>query len=319
VIDRDEQELFERSLRAAIERSTGPALDEELVRLGWYEALRSEPRMAVAALFGLQGLLNATSPLDPVVASALCPEDPMAAIVLPAFGSSDPPGETRRSAVVVHGLGSRRTAVATQALVAVGSEAGAWLLAIPLFALELRPVRGLDPALGVVEVNGTVEKPTADDSAPSDAWPKALSLARLALAHELIGASRSMLGLARDHAVERVQFGRPISSFQAVRHRLADSLVAVAAAEASADAAWDEQSAFSAAVAKAVAGRSALVVARHAQQVLAGMGFTAEHPLHRFVKRTLALDQLLGSSASLTRSVGGELLGARTLPSAVRL
>jgi alkylation response protein AidB-like acyl-CoA dehydrogenase len=128
-----------------------------------------------------------------------------------------------------------------------------------------------------------------------------------------------MLRLARDYATERIQFGRPISSFQAVRHRLADSLVAVAAAEASVAAAWEVGSPFTASVAKAVAGRSARVVARHSQQVLAGMGFTAEHPLHRFVKRALTLDQTLGASGTITRGIGGELLRSGKLPAALPL
>ena len=52
------------------------------------------------------------------------------------------------------------------------------------------------------------------------------------------GASRTMLDLAREHAVERVQFDRPIAGFQAVRHRLAETLVAIEAADAALDAAW---------------------------------------------------------------------------------
>ncbi len=67
-------------------------------------------------------------------------------------------------------------------------------------------------------------------------------------------------------------------------------------------------------MAKAVAGRQARTTARHCQQVLAGIGFTIEHPLHRYVRRTLVLDALLGSAASLTTSLGTELIDDRQLP-----
>lgn len=135
-----------------------------------------------------------------------------------------------------------------------------------------------------------------------------------AFAHELVGASAAMLDLAREHALERVQFGVPIASFQAVRHRLADSLVAVESARGALDAAWEAGSPFDAAVAKAVAGRSARLVARHAQQVLAGIGFTTEHPLHRYIRRVRVLDGLLGDTRSITRDLGEQLLRERVLP-----
>ena len=60
-----------------------------------------------------------------------------------------------------------------------------------------------------------------------------------------------MLELAREHAVERVQFGQPIGRFQAVRHRLADTLVVIETAAAMLDAAWLDQSPQTAAMAKA--------------------------------------------------------------------
>lgn len=324
MMDEGERHLFTRSLRAALEHRSGPALDEDLGRLGWYEALATEPRTALAGLFELQGLLNVTSPLDPVLASVLSPDDPLRAVVLPAFGSRGAPGARHPGAVVVHGLGSRWVTDAPDALMAVTSGAGVELVGVRTVDLQVRMVAGLDPALGLVEVGGTLEErhmePVAPAGPPGDRmWSRAVSVAELALSHELLGVARAMLGLARDHATERVQFGRPIGSFQAVRHRLSDALVAVEAAAASVEAAWEEGSELTAAVAKAVAGRSALAVARHAQQVLAGMGFTAEHPLHRYVKRTLVLDQLFGSSASTKRSIGAELLGARALPPAVPL
>ncbi len=60
------------------------------------------------------------------------------------------------------------------------------------------------------------------------------------------------------------------------------------------DAAWLDREPQTAAVAKATAGRGARVAARHCHQVLAGIGFTTEHPFHRCVRRILLLEQLLG-------------------------
>jgi alkylation response protein AidB-like acyl-CoA dehydrogenase len=128
-----------------------------------------------------------------------------------------------------------------------------------------------------------------------------------------------MLELARQHALERIQFGRPIASFQAVRHRLAEALVSLEAAAALMSASWDEPTPGTAALAKGMAGRSARIVARHAQQVLAGIGFTLEHPFHSYVRRTFVLDQLLGAGVALTRQTGTEVLRTGRLPAAFPL
>ena len=70
---------------------------------------------------------------------------------------------------------------------------------------------------------------------------------------------------------------------------------------------------------KALAGRGARTTARHCQQVLAGIGFTTEHPLHRYVRRILVLEQLLGATRTLTRDLGNELLRTRQLPAPLPL
>ena len=75
--------------------------------------------------------------------------------------------------------------------------------------------------------------------------------------------------LARQHALDRVQFGRPIASFQAVRHRLAETLVAIEGAEATLSLPGDDNPDLTALLAKAAAGKAALTAARHCQQVLA--------------------------------------------------
>jgi hypothetical protein len=144
--------------------------------------------------------------------------------------------------------------------------------------------------------------------------PVPLAAGRRALSWWLVGAGRAMLSLARQHAVSRVQFGKPVASFQAVRHRLAETLVCVEGAEATLQADCAEPSDLGALLAKAAAGQAALTAARHCQQVLGGIGFTSEHELHRHLKRSLVLDGLLGSSRELTREAGGLLRAAGSAP-----
>ena len=146
--------------------------------------------------------------------------------------------------------------------------------------------------------------------------PVRLVDARRAVGWWLVGASRAMLALARRHALDRVQFGRPIANFQAIRHRLAETLVAIEAAEATLDLPGQDNPDLTALLGKAAAGRAALITARHCQQVLGGIGFTEEHALHHHVKRVLVLDQLLGNSRELTRRAGA---GLRARGSAPRL
>ncbi len=145
-----------------------------------------------------------------------------------------------------------------------------------------------------------------------------LAAGRHALGWWLVGASRAMLSLARRHALDRVQFGKPVASFQAIRHRLAETLVAVEGAEATLGAAAGSDE-LSCLLAKAAAGQAALIAARHCQQVLGGIGFTAEHELHRHIKRTLVLDSLLGSSRELTREAGAVLRAKGCAPRLAQL
>lgn len=235
-------------------------------------------------------------------------------MVLPWIGGAEAPGNLGGDGVDVRGLGSSASPVGPVALVVCRAAEGQVSVAVRSEDLGRRPILGMDPDLGLVEITGAQAAVVSGPTPVVDQWTSSVALGRLALAHELIGASRTMLRLACDHAVERIQFGRPIASFQAVRHRLAEAYVAVETAQAAADGAWEEGSPGAAAAAKAIAGRSAREVARHSQQVLAGIGFTAEHPLHRHVRRILVLDGLLGDARSITRAMGEDLLGSRSLP-----
>jgi alkylation response protein AidB-like acyl-CoA dehydrogenase len=302
--------LFERGIEAAVAGCSGTELDAALHELGWIDALAADPRTAVSTLFTALGAAASTSSaLEWAVAAALG-LDGSTGLVLPALGTDHAPATSYADHITVHGIGTGKLADA-ETVVVVTARGGAHIAAsVPAAALTRRSIRGLDPWLGWVQIDGDI---AALDGKDVD-WPAGVGMARRALAHELIGASRRMLDLAREHALERVQFGQPIARFQAIRHRLADVLVAIEAAEAMADAAWIDGSTTTAAMAKAVAGRSARTAARHCQQVLAGIGFTTEHPLHRAVRRALVLDQFFGASRLLTRALGDELLATRQLP-----
>jgi hypothetical protein len=284
-MDAGERELFAKAIGEVV---VSGDVDAGLAAVGWDDALEVDPRTAVSVLFEAQGRAGARSRAIELV---------LGSDVLPALGSTRAPA----SGSEVDGLafGAPERVAAADAVLTI--EPG---------RLQRREVGGLDPRLGLVEVRGSV---VAVSSTPS-AWTDALAAGQRALAHELIGASRSMLALARDHAVDRVQFDRPISQFQAVRHRLAEAYVAIEAADAAAEAAWDDGTPFTASLAKAIAGRSARTVAKHAQQVLAGIGFTAEHAFHPYLRRTRVLDTLLGDSRTLTKQLGQHLLETRQLP-----
>jgi hypothetical protein len=297
-----------------------PAPDTALEEFGWREALATEGLSVAALLFAEQGAAGvASTALDDVLAAALDrPGGPETAVILPAYERTAAPST---DGAPIRGLGTARVARAATAIVVSDAGGRHRAVAIPTAELRCTPISGLDPRLGLATVDG--EWPAGEAGDEVD-WPRAVAAGQIALAYELIGASRTMLTLARDHALVRTQFDRPIAAFQAVRHRLAECLVAIEAAQAAADAAREaaESGGFPtslAGMAKALAGRGARTVARHCQQVLAGIGFTAEHALHGYVRRVLTLDGLLGSARTLTVDLGQELLRTRQLPPALPL
>jgi alkylation response protein AidB-like acyl-CoA dehydrogenase len=153
------------------------------------------------------------------------------------------------------------------------------------------------------------------DAAPADALPgggveRAAATAGILASAEAVGAAASVLRLARDYAAQRTQFGRPIGSFQAVRHLLADMYVqtesswsSVLYAAASLDE--DEPGALrTASIAKSYAARATLEVAHGALQVFGGVAFTAEHPAHRFLRRIAVRGAQFGTAREHERSLG---------------
>lgn len=153
----------------------------------------------------------------------------------------------------------------------------------------------------VVEVLGS----SVNAGAVRDA---ALTALRLGAAAEMLGTCSRQLDLAIEYAGTRKQFGSPLSSFTAVRDLLAWAAVErhqlVALLDAAIDAGSDEDRHLQAMAAKGLAGRVCRSVAQHTVQVMGGIGFTWEHDHHRLTRRSLALDVVGGSAASIARELG---------------
>ena len=146
------------------------------------------------------------------------------------------------------------------------------------------------------------------------ALERALQEATTALALETVGTCQSIFELALGHAREREQFGVPIGSFQAIKHKFADLLVALERARATcyfaalAIAEDDDRRALATSMAKAAAGDCQRLVAQEGIQVLGGIGYTWEHDMHLYVKRAKAGDALLGTAGRHRLKVA-ELIG----------
>ena len=128
-----------------------------------------------------------------------------------------------------------------------------------------------------------------------------------AYAAELLGGAQRLLDMSVEYAKDRVQFDKPIGSFQAVKHRLADMLVDVEGMRSTVYwAAWcigaaDPEAHVAASTAKTWCSDASKRVMSSALQVHGGIGFTWEHDLHFFMKRA-QLDQLAFGDASAHRA-----------------
>jgi acyl-CoA dehydrogenase len=137
-----------------------------------------------------------------------------------------------------------------------------------------------------------------------------LALGAALRVQQMIGGMDRAMEYALRYANERVQFGRPISKFQAIQHMLAIAAGQLAAATATADAILEcfdgdpDRFAFWVMVAKARAGEAAGLVAAAAHQVHAAMGFTQEHPLHYVTRRLWSWREEFGAEAFWQQRLG---------------
>lgn len=158
-----------------------------------------------------------------------------------------------------------------------------------------------------------------DGEAAEQVIDKALAIARTANTCEQVGAAQACLDLAVEYAKTRVQFGRPIGSFQAIKHLCADMLVDVDTARAAVQfGAWtasDPARDISdlAHHTQAIVSPAFTRVAATTLQILGGIGYTWEHDAHLYYKRALSSARLLGTTDEALESIAESIgLGSST-------
>jgi alkylation response protein AidB-like acyl-CoA dehydrogenase len=198
--------------------------------------------------------------------------------------------------------------VADHLVVAAVDEAGAVTIALvdrgaPGVAVEVEPTFDRTRRLARVTLDGVAvgaDRLLAEPGSGAELQEHVTSVGAIAAICDSVGAAEHILEISNAYAKERFQFNRPIGSFQAVKHHLANMFIDVEASRAAAMFAVDAldgggDARHAAAVAKSFAGPACARVAATAVQVHGGIGFTWEHDAHLFLKRTKLDEALFGS------------------------
>ncbi len=194
-------------------------------------------------------------------------------------------------------------------------------------------VDGLVPDLAIVEHVLTADNPVAAEGESVETMDATRRFGRLtatvddaaidrprvraALALEAVGIAQRALDWGVDHAKERQQFGKAIGVYQAVSHSLVDAFMATELSRSLAYwAAWcvaegDEQAPTAASAAKSYAAEAAVSACERSIQVHGGIGFTWEHPLHRYYKRAQWIQAFDGFPARQRDEIAAALLGSK--------
>ncbi len=205
-----------------------------------------------------------------------------------------------RKRFVPDGLTAQRFVVAARA---PDGEVGLFLTEPDGRGIEASALASMDATRKVADVafDGTPARRLGDGG-----WPvieRVLRRAWVGLAAEMLGGAERVLEVSVAYAKDRVQFGRPIGSFQAVKHRAADMLLEVESLRSAAYyAAWAVErdhpdASLAASMAKAYASEAAPRVAAGGIQIHGGIGFTWEHDLHLYFKRAKASEAAFGDAA----------------------
>jgi alkylation response protein AidB-like acyl-CoA dehydrogenase len=197
---------------------------------------------------------------------------------------------------------------------------GVHALVVPVTAARTRRVNALDGSrrFAHVDLDGVRvdrDRVLGDGTGSSAAaLRRAIEEATVATALEIVGATQSIFDVTLEYAKQREQFGVPIGSFQAIKHKFADMIVAVERARATGYFAAltiaedDPRRTTATSVAKVAAGDAQRLLGKEGIQLHGGIGYTWEHDMHLYVKRAKSLEPMFGSS-STHRAHIADLLG----------
>jgi alkylation response protein AidB-like acyl-CoA dehydrogenase len=216
-------------------------------------------------------------------------------------GDGDAAGQARLSGTVRGVAG----ALAADVLLVPGDGVPLRLYAVDAAAPGVRrePVVSLDATrlLADVALDRVPGRPVASGDAAARAVAAALAAGAGVLASEQLGVAERCLEMTIAYVKERRQFARPVGSFQALKHRIADVWVALTQARAAARyaaaclASGDPDTPVAVALAKAACGEVAVLAAQECVQLHGGIGFTWEHPAHLLLKRAKSGSMALGT------------------------
>ncbi|MBV1686197.1 acyl-CoA/acyl-ACP dehydrogenase [Novosphingobium sp. G106] len=212
---------------------------------------------------------------------------------------------------VTDGLAADRAIVLAMA----DAEPGLYLVDLTGEGVERRSVSTIDPTRGAAEItfSGAPAQPLGQPGKGLEELARIEDRAAILLAFEQLGGADRCLEMARDYALERYAFGRPIGSYQAIKHKLADVFIRNEVARANAYyGAWalstDAPELPLAAAAARVAGSAAyLLASRENIQTHGGIGFTWEADCHFFYRRARHLGLILGAPRDWKRRVADRL------------
>jgi hypothetical protein len=324
-MDASTLDLLRVSLTKLLGEHGEASLAHRLATLGWDEVLDDDAPTATRLLFEVRGsTLSDADALGPLLAQAMAgatdrPELAGAIVLIPA--SLHP---RHCSAAVVDGLlrvegvAWRKPVKGTRVVVPLaGPDEESRLAIVPGEARwSTTNLSGLDETHGLRIYGEALESELEWVAGPNavSSWEAASTAGRWALAAELAAIGRAVIGQAVEYTAQRKQYGRPIGTFQALQHRLASAHASVIGAEHLTAEASMSATPWDALVAKAAAGKAAENACAQAQQCYGAIGFTWEHPFHRYLRRTYILDRLLGDWRTLEAEIGAAVATCDDMP-----
>ena len=263
------------------------------------------PYFASAVMAGYAVLNAATEEQKTRLLADIASGGTIAALVLDDLSSPDAVGTSLKEANgTLSGVANKvvDAQVADVFIVAAASDAGVSLYEVDPNAAQIEPLECMDPTRKLSRVTFRDAPASLLGGAGEAQLPLLWDQMSTALAHEMIGGAEHLFESTVEYMKIRVQFGRAIGSFQALKHRCADLLLDLELAKAMTHAAArylasGEGDPYSPNMAKSLASDAYMSIARQAIQLRGGIGFTWEEDTHLWFKRAKSSEVFLGTSA----------------------